>query len=71
MDTESIHPRRCGLACYIGLILNIPTIGVAKSLLCGSVQEDGFVKYNEEDPGYSIKKDQYLKKIIYVSTGHK
>ena len=66
-----LHPRRCGLACYIGLILNIPTIGVAKSLLCGSVQEDGFVKYNEEILGYSIKKDQCLKKIIYVSTGHK
>lgn len=66
-----LHPRRCGLACYIGITLDIPTVGVAKSLLCGSVQEDDFVKYNKEVLGYSIKRDEYLKKMIYVSTGHK
>ena len=30
-----LHPRRCGLACYIGLVLNKPTIGVGKRLVCG------------------------------------
>jgi len=63
-----LHPRQCGLACYIGLKLDKPVIGVAKSLLCGKVKSDSKVEYRGKVLGYEIKQN---KKKIYVSVGHK
>ena len=33
------HPRRCGLACYVGVILDVPAVGVAKTRLIGTVAD--------------------------------
>jgi len=36
-----IHFRQAGLATHLGVILDAPSVGVAKSLLCGRIESDG------------------------------
>jgi deoxyribonuclease V len=62
-----LHPRKCGLACYVGVTLDKPTIGVAKSQLCGTVRDDGFIilEHDGQILGYTISKR------LYVSIGHR
>ena len=64
-----LHPRKCGLASYVGIMIDKPTIGVAKNLLCGSILESSHVEYKKTIRGYTIKKNN--RKDIYVSVGHK
>jgi len=50
-------------------MIDKPTIGVSKNLLCGSILGSSYVEYNKTIFGYTIKKNN--KKNNYVSVGHK
>ena len=63
------HPRRCGIACHIGIKLDIPAIGVGKSFLCGKIRGDDIYQ-NDEKTGRLVYADN-TKKPVYVSVGHK
>lgn len=72
-----LHPRRAGLASHLGVILDKPTIGVAKSPLCGKVEEPedkdgaiGWVRDGEEIIGAAVRISKG-RKPLYVSIGHK
>jgi deoxyribonuclease V len=65
-----LHPRRCGLACYIGIVINKPTIGVGKHLLCGSVREDQFIEDRGQIIGFKISNSRNDKRSVYVSVGN-
>lgn len=71
------HPRRFGLACHLGTLLNCPTIGVAKSRLIGTHEEPAPtrgswtpLKDGEEIIG-AVLRTRTQVKPLYVSIGHK
>ncbi|MFC1921204.1 deoxyribonuclease V [Chloroflexota bacterium] len=78
VDGQGIaHPRRLGLASHLGLFLDIPTIGCAKSLLCGSHREPGTepgsyaeVLDKDETIGAALRTKRG-EKPVYVSIGHR
>lgn len=63
-----LHPRRCGLASYVGYVSRIPTIGVAKELFVGVVVDNEFVEYEGDILGCRVHKESG--KDIFVSVGH-
>lgn len=71
------HPRRFGIACHIGVLTDIPTIGVAKTRLIGAhtavpEEKGGHVSLidNEETIG-AVLRTRTGVKPVYVSIGHK
>ena len=71
------HPRRLGLASHLGVLLDLPTIGVAKSLLVGKHEEVPLEKGSwkplidkDETIGVVLRSRSGVKPI-YVSIGHK
>lgn len=71
------HPRRFGLACHLGVLLDIPTIGVAKSRLIGTHQEvgenqgDSEYLYDQEEIIGMVLRTRNKVKPLYISTGHR
>ena len=69
IDGQGIaHPRRLGLASHLGLFLNTPTIGCAKSRLIGTFDEP-----NPEKGSYSwlYDKDEKIGAVLRTRTGVK
>ena len=71
------HPRRFGLACHLGMVLDIPSIGCAKSILAGAyqglAQEAGSTAPlidRGEVVGLALR-TQEGKTPVFVSIGHK
>lgn len=64
-----IHPASCGFASHAGVVLNIPTIGVAKTLLYGVVR-DAQVIIENEPRGYAFSFKQGIQPV-FVSPGHR
>lgn len=70
------HPRRMGLASHMGLWLKIPTIGCAKSLLCGSYREPkikagsmSYIKAGKDKIGVCLRTKDSTRPV-FISPGH-
>ena len=70
------HPRRFGLACHLGLLLDLPAVGCAKSRLVGEGEEPGTsrgslsVLYDRgEKLGFILRTKDGIKPL-YISPGH-
>jgi deoxyribonuclease V len=71
------HPRHFGIACHLGVLLDKPTIGCAKSLLVGEHAEPGTragataaLDFRGERVGTVLRTRDGVRPI-YVTTGHR
>lgn len=70
------HPRRLGLAAHLGLIVGVPTVGCAKSRLCGTHEEPGWERgavvplWDGAERIGSVLRTRDGLRPLYVSPGH-
>ena len=64
-----MHPYGFGIASHVGVSFNTPSIGVAKSMLCGKL-ENNVVKMGNKKIGYALFSSKRVRNPIYVSPGH-
>ena len=71
------HPRRFGIACHLGVLLDCPAIGCAKSILVGRPEEPGSqagswaaLIDNGETIGAVLRAREGTKPV-YISQGHR
>jgi deoxyribonuclease V len=71
------HPRRFGLACHLGVLLRIPTIGCAKSVLLGTFDPPArprgswsAIKDGGETIGAALRTQTGVQPL-YISIGHR
>jgi len=71
------HPRRFGIACHLGVLTDLPSIGVAKKRLVGTHDEPPDTRgawvplvHREETVG-AVLRSRAGVKPIFVSCGHR
>ncbi len=71
------HPRRFGLACQLGVLLDLPSVGCAKSPLIGTYREPGRARgvwtpihLDGEQVGAAVRTRAGVKPL-FVSPGHR
>jgi deoxyribonuclease V len=71
------HPRRFGLACHLGVVFDVPTIGCGKTRLLGEHKQPGRERgsiaplYDNGEVIGSVLRTQTGINPIYVSIGHR
>ncbi len=71
------HPRRFGLAFHMGVLLDLPSVGCAKSLLVGDYREPGLARgawrpiYLDDDQVGAAVRTRTGAKPLFVSPGHR
>ncbi len=71
------HPRRFGLACHLGVLTNIPSIGIAKSRLIGThdelpAEKGEWVPLMDKDEIIgAVVRTRTKVSPVYVSIGHR